>query len=200
MRKTIVLLFVLLIPFFAFSLEGHLSVNYCPTFSTVNITLEGISGSSTSTLSAVEITGATYWGHSGIVYKFRFGHITEMNGKKIDNPEYGFNQLLGYSFITDISDDWDFVMDIMLLYVQDKASGYDSSDGYYTVDTYLLEVHGAFQVKYYISPVTTLNLGIDIGRPLYCEIEGGGAYAGESYVPTISGVRFAPFVGVGVKL
>ena len=163
------------------------------------MTVEGTTTTSTATTSLLELSGATYWGHSGIVYKFRIGREVKSNGEKVNNSDLGFNQAFGYSYITDINENLDLVAEALLLYIHDKTTGYISNK-YYSIDMYLLEFHGAVQLKYYISPVTTLNLGVDLGMPVYCKAKGGGVYKGETLSPKISGTRFSPFIGIGVKL
>ena len=199
MKKAFIVLLLLLVPFFVFAIEEHLSINYSPVFSSIKMTVEGTTTTSTVTTSLLELSAATYWGHSGIAYKFRIGRVVKSNGEKVDNSDLGFNQAFGYSYITDINENLDLVAEILLLYIHNKTTGYVSYE-YYSIDFYLLDLHGAVQLKYYISPVTTLNLGVDLGTPVYGKVKGGGVYEGKTLSPKMSGIRFSPFIGIGVKL
>lgn len=200
MKKICVLIVLLLATSLSlFAVESYLSLNYTPIFSKINMSYNGASSSSNVITSMFEIAGSSYWGHSGFVGKFRIGRIIKANDVSIEDSPIGYNSALGYSYITSINNQVDMVTDLLFMYMYDKSSGYVYGKSY-TVRTFLGELHAALQLRLHVSGITSFNLGVDVGVPLFCSVKGSGYYSGQSYRPTITGYRVTPFVGSSIKV
>ena len=199
MRKLIVLILLCILPVFVFAGESYLDFNYTRTFSDVSASLWGISESAKTTTSLCEIAVSNYWGHYGIVYKFRAGRVISIDDVDVDS-DIGFNNSFGFSYITDITKSIDFVIEALFQWASDDDSGYTRDGYYYTIKAFVGDIHGAAQFKFHLSPIFVLNAGVDVGFPLFYTVRGGGYFAGERESIDVSGYRFSPFIGFGFKV
>ena len=176
----------------AMAIEEHLDVHCNYQASSIRLESEHLSGSSLF----AEVAGATYWGHVGIVYKVRMGSPLTINNQPAE-PAFGYNTAIGIGYITKVMKNFDIASDINLMWCWDKSYGYDTSIGSYSINTFLLELHSSVQFKYYTGKRFSLNAGVDLGIPVFCRVEGGGALANQSENLRITGFRVMPFAGIG---
>lgn len=198
MKRLAILLVLVLVPVCLFAAgndwEGYLDVNGVYMKADMDFSYGSLTHNSTGTSAFLELAGSDYFGTVGVVYKFRFGKALTSNGHTLDDGEWGYNEAIGLSVKFDVEKEFKVFVDALFMITTDR-----DKDNYGTITSHLGELHFVPQARYILDSDLTLNAGVDIGFPLFCDRKGDGyySYVDESY--DVKGYRIMPFIGFGFR-
>ncbi len=208
MKRTVLVLLLGILAMSALSAatnECYIDVNGAYLVSNINLAYEGESGNVKGTTGLAELAVSNFIGHFGFTYRLRIGKVLTIDGENVDS-DFGFNQEAGLAYITEVSDEIDLVAYLSYCWVADETTGYETvkngkkiSLEKYTIKSRTGEVRLALEAKSHLTTYLVLNIGVEVGIPIFYKETASGYYYGTMNYD-ISGFRIQPFAGLGFRI